>query len=177
MAINGILNGLAKRENIIICNASHPTDRITVSASQKEGWDTKEMLHQLTMNDEPDKAEVIVFETEQEYKDFLADDMTVNRDNYSILDLVDDEDEIIVNPDEEAVDDEVATSSNSESADSEVNGHEQHPEGNILNEQSENEAPDILGKTGGSEDAVSAVSDVMESLTDDDDDSMSMGAR
>lgn len=167
----------AKRENIIICNASHPTDRITVSASQKEGWDTKEMLHQLTLNDDLDKAEVIVFETEQEYKDFLADDMTVNRNNYSILDLVDDEDETIERPDEETADDEVAASSSSESADSEVNGHEQHPEGNILNEQSENEVPDILGNNGGSEDTASAVSDVVESLTDDDDESMSIGAR
>lgn len=69
---------------------------------------------------------------------------------------------------------EIATSSNFESEpESQLNGHEQHPEGNILNDQ---EATDILGNQ--SDDMASAVPDTMDSfLSENDEDSMLMGAR
>ena len=127
-----------------------------------------EMSRTIGVSWKSDNPDVLTFESSEAYQQYL--------DDTAFLSEVEQSEGLLEEPAEEKLED-VAASSSFESADTEINGHEQHPEGNILNEQSENEAPDILGNTGGSEDAASAVSDVMESLTDDDDDSMSMGAR
>lgn len=105
--------------------------------------------------------------TAQEVSGVVQEDIPIATQTAD-LDIADEN--VLSEPDEE-----VATSSISEASGSEpeLNGHEQHPEGNILNEQ---ETPDIFGSRG--EDTASAVSDTIGSaLSDDDDDSMSMGAR
>ena len=105
--------------------------------------------------------------TAQDVSDVVQEDIPIATQAVD-FDLADES--VLSEPDEE-----VATSSNFETSvsESELNGHEQHPEGNILNEQ---ETPDILGNRG--EDAASALSDAIGSaLEDNDEDTMSMGAR
>lgn len=111
--------------------------------------------------------------TAQKVSDIVQDDLPQYLEDAEYLNEYEQVEELLEETTDESIE-EVATSSNFESEpDSELNGHEQHPEGNILNEQ---EAPDILGNK--SEDMASTVSDTMGSfLSDDDEDSMSMGAR
>lgn len=71
------------------------------------------------------KGDVLVFESEEAYEEFLAADKEVHPENYDILDLIDDDDEILPTSEEAAAE---------SVAEAFGNGHEAHPEGNVLNE-------------------------------------------
>ena len=64
------------------------------------------------------KGDVLVFESEEAYEEFLAADKEVHPENYDVID--DDE--------------EIAPANEETAAETFENGHEAHPEGNVLNE-------------------------------------------
>ena len=127
-----------------------------------------DMSKQLGVELQTDEPNILVFDSPEAYQQYLDDTAFLEEIGY--------EDEQLIEVSEETSVEEVATSSNSESSESEVNGHEQHPEGNILAEQSEDTASDILGSNDSTNDTADALSDALDSLAEDDDDSISMGA-
>ena len=71
------------------------------------------------------KGDVLVFESQEAYDEFLAADKEVHPDNYDILDLISDEEADL------PITEETTAETLAETV---GNGHEAHPEGNVLNE-------------------------------------------
>lgn len=166
-----VMNGEHNVGNFTDANTKDENGKPIIGAFGRHEWTNLKsaMSTQIGIVMNSDDPNVLVFDSPEAYEQYLEDTAFLQEFE---------QEEQLVDVSEETAAEEVATSSNSESSEQELNGHEQHPEGNILAEQSDDSTADILGDDNSSNDAASALTDALDSIVEDDDeDSMSIGAR
>ncbi|MBQ6041520.1 MAG: hypothetical protein IJL32_12230 [Oscillospiraceae bacterium] len=130
-----------KQEFIFVCSADEPKKTMYIyngddgnhSAATYNGANKSGSLPETTdvskvqefADQQGIKGDVLVFESQEAYDEYLAADKEVHPENYDVLDLIDGDEEVVPTSEEAAAE---------SVAEAFGNGHEAHPEGNVLNE-------------------------------------------